>query len=326
MNTVLRYALSILPSPIKTSWMGRRGKIGRGVKIGFGSIIEARELEIGDNTKMGVGTHIVAESVKIGKRVWIGHMNQIRTNSLEMADDSEITHDVTIGGMDSVRSRLVLGKRSSIMAHSFINTTYPVTIGDDVGLGGYTKLFTHGSWQSVLDGYPIQFGPVTIEDGVWIPWDVFIMPNVVIGRGSTIGARSLITESIPPYSLAVGSPARVIRKAPEYPPKRSLEDQTQSIENILREMKEYFDWKGWVLKVERKAGSPAWLLSDRDVATPGASVARVLLSLSSDQVANSPHYIDLEKKSDTLNLAASWQREIRNFLGRFGIRTEHVGE
>ena len=240
-----------------------------------------------------------------------------------MADESEITNDVTIGGMDSPRSRLALGKRSSIMAHSFINTTHPVTIGSDVGVGGYCKLFTHGSWQSVLEGYPIQFGAVAIEDDVWIPWDVFIMPNVTIGKGSTIGARSLVTESIPPYSLALGSPARIIKQAPNYPPKRTLEEMIRDMENILGEMKRYFDWKGWPLEVERRVDSASWLLL-RGKQTAEQTAERVALSLSSVDANLVRHSIDLEKRIDTLNLDMSWQREIRNFLGRYGIRTDHL--
>jgi acetyltransferase-like isoleucine patch superfamily enzyme len=300
--------------------MKRRGFVGKDVKMGLGSIIIARRIEIGDHSGIGVGTHIVADSVKIGKRAWIGHRNQIRTNALEMADDSEITHDVTIGGMDSPQSRLVLGKRSSIMAHSFINTTHPVTIGNDVGVGGYCKLFTHGSWQSVLEGYPIQFGPVTIEDGVWIPWDVFIMPNVTIGMGSTIGARSLITKSIPSSSLAVGSPAKVIRQAPDYPPKRTPEEMIQSMEEIMHEMKQYFDWKGWPLEIKRHEKS-SWILTQGE----GRVSKNDAIVLSLQTIGAKPqNFIDLERKVDSLDLNSIWKREVRNFLGRYGIRTDHI--
>lgn len=316
--------MSLLPSGFKIFIMKRKGRIGRGVKIGFGSIIAARHIEIGDYSRIGTGTHIVAESVRIGKRVWIGHRNQIRANTLEIADDGEITNDVTIGGMDSPRSRLSLGKRSSIMAHSFVNTTYPVTIGNDVGVGGYCKLFTHGSWQSVLDGYPIQFGPVSIEDDVWIPWDVFIMPNVTIGRGSTLGARSLVTKSIPPSSLAVGIPAKVIRQAPDYPPKRSLDEKAQNIESILSEMKEYFAWKSWPLEVERRQNAPIWHLSRGPSTRQNESADFITVSLSPTGAETPRYLIDLTNKVDSLDLRDHWHSEIRNFLGRYGIRMDHV--
>lgn len=54
--------------------------------------------------------------------------------------------------------------------------------------------------------------PVRIEDHVWIGGDVIILPGVTIGRNSVIGAGSVVTKSIPPDSIAVGNPCRVVRK------------------------------------------------------------------------------------------------------------------
>jgi acetyltransferase-like isoleucine patch superfamily enzyme len=54
--------------------------------------------------------------------------------------------------------------------------------------------------------------PVTIEDGCWIGGGVIILPGVTIGSGSVIGAGSIVTKDIPPNSLAVGNPCRVMRK------------------------------------------------------------------------------------------------------------------
>ncbi len=52
---------------------------------------------------------------------------------------------------------------------------------------------------------------VTIEEDVWIGLNVTIMPGVIIGRGSNIGASSVVTKSVPPYSISAGAPARFIR-------------------------------------------------------------------------------------------------------------------
>ena len=52
---------------------------------------------------------------------------------------------------------------------------------------------------------------VVIEDDVWLGLNVLVMPGVVIGRGATVGAGSVVTKSIPPYCVAVGVPAKPIK-------------------------------------------------------------------------------------------------------------------
>jgi acetyltransferase-like isoleucine patch superfamily enzyme len=54
-----------------------------------------------------------------------------------------------------------------------------------------------------------------IEDGVWLGCGVTVLRGLRIGKGSVIGAGSVITNDIPPYSIAVGIPAKVIRKRGE---------------------------------------------------------------------------------------------------------------
>ena len=54
-------------------------------------------------------------------------------------------------------------------------------------------------------------GKIKIEDDVWIGSNVIILPNINIGKGSIIGAGSVVTKNIPEYSVAVGVPARVIK-------------------------------------------------------------------------------------------------------------------
>jgi virginiamycin A acetyltransferase len=53
---------------------------------------------------------------------------------------------------------------------------------------------------------------VVIGNDVWIGQDVFIKSGVSIGDGAIIGERSVVTNDIPPYSFAVGSPAKVLRQ------------------------------------------------------------------------------------------------------------------
>ena len=57
-----------------------------------------------------------------------------------------------------------------------------------------------------------SFGPIKISENARIGAYSVILPGVTIGKGSIIGARSLVANDIPPYSIAYGSPAKVVRQ------------------------------------------------------------------------------------------------------------------
>jgi len=59
---------------------------------------------------------------------------------------------------------------------------------------------------------PLLCSDVKIEDGCWIGEKVCILPGVTIGKKSVIGAGSVVTKNIPAYCIAVGNPARIIKK------------------------------------------------------------------------------------------------------------------
>ena len=53
--------------------------------------------------------------------------------------------------------------------------------------------------------------PIRIDRNVWIGFDACVLPGVTIGEGSVVGARSVVTENVPPFTIVAGNPARVIR-------------------------------------------------------------------------------------------------------------------
>jgi acetyltransferase-like isoleucine patch superfamily enzyme len=57
--------------------------------------------------------------------------------------------------------------------------------------------------------------PIRIGRNVWIGFDACILPGVTIGEGSIVGARSVVIENVPPFTVAAGNPARVIRRIEE---------------------------------------------------------------------------------------------------------------
>ena len=61
-----------------------------------------------------------------------------------------------------------------------------------------------------LQGYAEAI-PVVIEDDVWVGARVIVLPGIRIGKGSVIGAGAIVTKDVPPFSICVGNPARIIR-------------------------------------------------------------------------------------------------------------------
>lgn len=63
-----------------------------------------------------------------------------------------------------------------------------------------------------LSDYPFkQYKDTVIGNDVWLGYDVTIMPGVTVGHGAIVGAKSVVSSDIPPYSIAVGNPAKVVK-------------------------------------------------------------------------------------------------------------------
>jgi acetyltransferase-like isoleucine patch superfamily enzyme len=63
-----------------------------------------------------------------------------------------------------------------------------------------------------MSSQPVEFSAVVIEDNVWIGGNATILPGVRIGSGAVIGAGAVVTKSLPPRTMALGVPARVVRR------------------------------------------------------------------------------------------------------------------
>ncbi|KAK6837818.1 hypothetical protein RU639_001538 [Aspergillus parasiticus] len=99
--------------------------------------------------------------------------------------------------------------------HTTILDSALVTIGDRVSFGPNVSILaaTHETdVQSRRDGLEFAL-EVTIGDDCWIGGGATILAGVSVGEGCTIGAGAVVTKDIPPFSIAVGSPARVIKPA-----------------------------------------------------------------------------------------------------------------
>lgn len=110
---------------------------------------------------------------------------------------------------------LSIGDRSGVGVHCEL--TGPISIGSDVMMGPEVIIYTSGhkfdrTDISMMDQGFTDVKPVVIGNDVWIGRRVIIMPGVTIGDGCIIGAGAVVTKDIPDYSVAVGVPAKVIKR------------------------------------------------------------------------------------------------------------------
>ena len=205
--------LALFPSFLQVPLRRLLGaKIGQGTKISFGSLVAADSIDINDNVVVAPFCLIRASVLKIGSNSRVQSLSIISTHTVELGEYTHIAPTVVILGSMRPKAKFSLGDHSRVFPFCWIEPGEGVEIGKDVGIGGHGFIFTHGSWPDYVRGGPIQFGPVKVEDNVWLPWRVTILPNVVLGRDSVIGANSLVNNSIPAGSLAVGSPAKVVKE------------------------------------------------------------------------------------------------------------------
>jgi len=108
-----------------------------------------------------------------------------------------------------------IGANSAVDAYSFLGSSGAIYVGENVIMGQHVCFHPENHKFDRID-IPIKAQGttrtgITIEDDVWVGANVTFLDGAYVERGSIIGAGSLVRGKIPAYSVAVGSPARVIR-------------------------------------------------------------------------------------------------------------------
>ena len=322
--------IGFLPSPLKKMVYRLKGyKIGPGVKLSLGSVVIGKEVTIGERSSIGFFTIVKARKIQIARYVKIGAMTAIDTEQLFIDDDARINEQVYIGGTKSPDSALILGKRTIIMQMSYINPTRPIIVGDDSGIGGHCLLFTHGSWNSQLEGYPVKFAPITIGKKVWLPWRVFIMPGVTIGDGVVVGAESMINRDIPANCLVAGSPAKVIKE--NFPAPISESAKHQLVYDMCAEFMDYLRYHGFTVDYKTTATGFDMALTKKNIKAfiqytdilpkQAPSTSNHVLLLSKGTASKPSGYSMVCALGDNSRIGTSDAgEELVTFLSRFGVR------
>ena len=117
---------------------------------------------------------------------------------------------------DSKEGILFIGRNTHITQGVIISALHRIVIEEDVGIAPYVCIIDNsrkaGDINRPLQEQTIETGPVRIGAGSWLAYNVCVLPNVRIGKHCLIGALSVVNRDIPSYSVAVGSPARVVKR------------------------------------------------------------------------------------------------------------------
>lgn len=114
----------------------------------------------------------------------------------------------------SIGEGLKIGNNSNIGPFAYIGCSGYIEIGDNVMISPrvsiYAENHVYDQPDMLLKDQGVKVESVIIEDDCWIAANSIILAGVTIGKGSVIAAGSVVTKTIPPYSIAAGVPAKVI--------------------------------------------------------------------------------------------------------------------
>jgi acetyltransferase-like isoleucine patch superfamily enzyme len=194
-HKIMNYLFKLLQNPHGAIW----GKLWPLIRL----IYKRQFMEFGDSIILPPSHISGAQYISIGDKTVIDHYCELNATPLN----------------NSIRIKPIIkvGNRCVINGFNRIGATSCLEIHDDVLLA--SNIFLSDSDHEYRDvNVPIRDqpwifkGPVIIESGCWLGDGVKIFGGVRIGKNSVIGANSVVLNNIPAYSVAVGIPAKVIKR------------------------------------------------------------------------------------------------------------------
>jgi len=161
------------------------------------------------------GSRLMRRPFYIRGRRWIALGSNFscgRGLRMDALGDSSTTHPlIQIGSDVSLNDYVHIAAIESVLIGNRVLIASKVFITDH-DHGGYGRGSIHSDPRVAPAKRPLCAAPVVIGDDAWLGEFVSVLPGVQIGNGAIIGTMSTVTRDIPPYSIAVGSPARVIKQ------------------------------------------------------------------------------------------------------------------
>lgn len=161
-------------------------------KFGYNSVINKPFIQLNGLEKISIGDNTV---ILKGARLSVFNSEKTNENIIDIGKNCYFCYGVSI--LSDSKSKIIIGNEVLIASNVLITSE------------------NHGINPELTVPYMNQeltSGDVYIGDGTWIGERVCILPGVNIGKKCVIGAGSVVTKSVPDFSIAVGNPAKVIKK------------------------------------------------------------------------------------------------------------------
>jgi acetyltransferase-like isoleucine patch superfamily enzyme len=201
--------------------------IGQGVTFGRNAKVVGRDVSIGSGTTLGDDVVIKADVVRIGRRCnieqdvecswhgghaelfsmgdccYVGRDSRLLVRRFSVGDYA-VLHNHLLANGDA---ELTMGNNAWVGQNGILNANQSLRMGDNVGIGAYSAVWTHGKFGALMDGCLMhKEAPVVIEDDACL-WRSVLSPGVTVGRKTVLLPGAVLTKDAPPDSCFGGVPA-----------------------------------------------------------------------------------------------------------------------
>jgi acetyltransferase-like isoleucine patch superfamily enzyme len=160
--------------------------------------------EIGDGTIVSTGAIVFAGS-RVGARAILGDQSCVRER-VTLGDD------VVVGRGSLIENDTIVGARTRIQAEAYV-TAYS-TLEEDVFIAPCVVTTNDNFMGRTERRHELMQGP-TIRRGARVGGGAILCPGIEVGEEAFVGAGAVVTKDVPPRSVVVGNPARVLREVPD---------------------------------------------------------------------------------------------------------------
>ncbi len=162
-----------------------------------------------------------AENVRLGRRAYLDRGVYLHAcpGGIEIGDDAFVMHNVELhvfNFRNLPHAFIKVGRRTFVGESAIVRGQGGVTIGDDVLIAPRAQILAinhnyDDPTRPIID-QGITGRGIEIEDGAWIGAGAIVLDGVRVGRGAVVGANAVVTKDVPPHTVVVGVPARVVKK------------------------------------------------------------------------------------------------------------------